>query len=117
MTIEIVARFLIGGALVSGFAVLGEMLRPKTFAGLFGAAPSVALASLTLAVVKEGRHYAAVEARSMMLGAAALVIYCAICVRLTTRPHPSLWIDTALAWSGWLTPAFAFWWLRFGGAS
>jgi hypothetical protein len=31
-------RFLIGGLFVSFFAVLGDSLKPKTFAGLFGAA-------------------------------------------------------------------------------
>ena len=43
---ELFIRFLIGGAVVSSFALLGEVFRPKTFAGLFGAAPSIALASL-----------------------------------------------------------------------
>jgi hypothetical protein len=44
--VEYVARFLIGGFVVSAFALLGDLLRPKSFAGLFGAAPSVALATL-----------------------------------------------------------------------
>ena len=48
---EYPARFLIGGLAVSVFALLGDMLRPKTFAGLFGAAPFVALATLGIAVV------------------------------------------------------------------
>ena len=43
---EYVVRFLIGGLAVSSFAILGDLLRPKSFAGLFGAAPSVALATL-----------------------------------------------------------------------
>jgi hypothetical protein len=38
-------RFLAGGIAVSAFATLGDSLRPKSFAGLFGAAPSIALAS------------------------------------------------------------------------
>jgi hypothetical protein len=53
---EYVARFLIGGVAVSLFAVLGDLLRPKSFAGLFGAAPSVALATLGVAL---GLHFAA----------------------------------------------------------
>ena len=40
---------LVGGIVVSVFAMLGDMLRPKSFAGLFGAAPSVALATLCIA--------------------------------------------------------------------
>jgi hypothetical protein len=43
---EYVVRFLLGGVVVSAFSMLGDMLRPKSFAGLFGAAPSVALATL-----------------------------------------------------------------------
>jgi hypothetical protein len=43
---EYVVRFLVGGIVVSAFSMLGDMLRPKSFAGLFGAAPSVALATL-----------------------------------------------------------------------
>src|SRR4051794_26826017 len=43
---EYVIRFFIGGLIVSIFAALGDIFRPKSFAGLFDAAPSVALATL-----------------------------------------------------------------------
>jgi hypothetical protein len=43
---EYVVRFLVGGVVVSAFAILGDILRPKSFAGLFAAAPSVALVTL-----------------------------------------------------------------------
>jgi hypothetical protein len=39
---ELILRFLIGGTVVSLFAVLGDVFRPKSFAGLFDCAPSVA---------------------------------------------------------------------------
>ena len=68
MSPELVIRFLAGGILVSVFAVLGDLLRPKSFAGVFGAAPSVALASLALAFISHDGDYAAVEARSMLAG-------------------------------------------------
>ena len=48
------ARFFIGGLIVSFFAVLAEMFRPKSFAGLFGAAPSIALATLGLTIASHG---------------------------------------------------------------
>ncbi len=51
---EIILRFLIGGAVVSAFALLGDLFKPKSFAGLFGAAPSVALATLGLTVTDMG---------------------------------------------------------------
>ena len=75
---ELALRFLIGGTVVSLFAVLGEMLRPKSFAGLFGAAPSIALATLGLAVHKHGNEYAALESQSMIWGAAAFFVYAAV---------------------------------------
>jgi hypothetical protein len=42
MGIQLLVRFLLGGLIVSIFATLGDALRPKGFAGLFGAAPSIA---------------------------------------------------------------------------
>ena len=45
-------RFLAGGIAVSTFAALGDSLRPKSFAGLFGAAPSIALATLLITLRK-----------------------------------------------------------------
>jgi hypothetical protein len=53
------------------FAALGDVLNPKSFAGLFGAAPSVALATLELTIAADGRLYAATEARSMIVDALA----------------------------------------------
>jgi hypothetical protein len=76
---QLIIRFLVGGAIVSAFALLGDLLHPKGFAGLFGAAPSVAVATLTLTVASEGPGYAAVEARSMIVGEVALVAYAAAC--------------------------------------
>jgi hypothetical protein len=53
--LEYLLRFAAGGVAVSAFAILGDMLRPKSFAGLFGAAPSIALATLAIAVAQKGR--------------------------------------------------------------
>lgn len=62
MTWQLVIRFLVGGAVVSGFAALGDVLKPKSFAGLFGAAPSVALATLGLTIEANGKNFAAEDA-------------------------------------------------------
>jgi hypothetical protein len=35
--LDYAVRFLAGGLIVSAFAILGDVLRPKSFAGLFGA--------------------------------------------------------------------------------
>jgi hypothetical protein len=72
---ELLWRFLIGGALVSVFALVGDVVRPKRFAGIFGAAPSVALATLALTVAKDGHRFAAIEARSMLLTSGGFVLY------------------------------------------
>src|SRR6266550_1254042 len=73
--LQILIRFLVGGAVVTAFAAMGDVLRPKSFAGLFGAAPSVALATLGLTIATEGASYAALEARSMMAAAIAFFVY------------------------------------------
>jgi len=75
---ELLARFVIGGLVVSLFAMLGDVFRPKSFAGLFGAAPSIALSTIGMTIARNGKDYAAIEARSMMLGALAFFLYAAI---------------------------------------
>jgi Protein of unknown function (DUF3147) len=85
--VELVERFLLGGLIISAFAVVGDILRPRGFAGLFGAAPSVALATLTLTVLTEGRQYAALEARSMIAGAIAFLAYALVCVYFMAKGH------------------------------
>lgn len=74
---DLIVRFFIGGLVVSLFSLISDLLKPKTFAGLFGAAPSIALATLALTVMKEGKQYAAIEGRSMILGAIGLLAYAA----------------------------------------
>jgi len=71
---ELVWRFLPGGAIVSAFALIGDVVRPKRFAGLFSAAPSVALATLAVTVVNDGPTYAAVEARSMIFSSVGFIL-------------------------------------------
>lgn len=66
---ELISRFLIGGLVVTLFAIIGDVLRPKSFAGLFGAAPSIALVTLGLTIARNGSQHAATESRSMILGA------------------------------------------------
>jgi hypothetical protein len=72
---EALTRFLIGGLVVSAFAMLGGLFKPTSFAGLFGAAPSVALATLALTISRNGKIYAGTECRSMIAGAASLCLY------------------------------------------
>lgn len=106
---ELLIRFLIGGAVVSVFALLGDVLKPKSFAGLFGAAPSVALATLGLAVAQHGRAYAATEARSMALGAIAFGLYACVVTRLLLGKKLPVLPITASTLLLWLGCALGFW--------
>ena len=71
---EYLVRFLAGGIVVSAFAMLADVLKPKSFAGLFGAAPCVALAALGVAIYGHGASYTTSQSFSMMVGAIALTI-------------------------------------------
>ena len=102
---DYVIRFLAGGILVSLFAVAGDVLRPKSFAGLFGAAPSVALATLILAFCRHGGGYASTEGRSMIIGAAALAVYSFLVCQLLMRLRYSALTATAMAIVAWLVIA------------
>jgi hypothetical protein len=107
---ELLLRFLIGGLAVSAFAVIGDLFKPKSFGGLFGAAPSVALATLALTIAKEGRSYAAIEARSMLAGAAALLVYALVVSRLLMRHRISAFAATVASLPVWFTTAFFAGW-------
>ena len=111
---EMIARFFLGGANVCIFAAVSKMLKPKSFAGLFGAAPTVALATLGLAYVTHGGGYAATEGRSMILGGAAFVTYAAVVSRTLMRSRVSAFIMTGAVWALWLSVAVGLWamWLR-----
>ncbi len=102
---DMMLRFLAGGIIVTGFSVLGEMLRPKRFAGLFGAAPSVALATLPLTLRSQSHLYAAIEARSMIAGAVAFLIY-ALCVsRILIKLKPSALLVASTLLTLWVAVA------------
>ena len=111
---QFLIRFLIGGAVVSAFAVLGDLFKPKSFAGLFGAAPSVALATLGLTLATEGVSYAAQEAFSMLAGALAFFVYASCVSRIMMRYHYKAWVVTTCCIPVWLAAAFGVWeiWLR-----
>lgn len=102
---DYVIRFLAGGVVVSLFAAAGDVLRPKSFAGLFGAAPSVALATLTLAFWKHGGGYVSTEGRSMILGAVALAVYSFFVCQLLMRIRCSALVATLAATAPWLVIA------------
>jgi uncharacterized membrane protein (GlpM family) len=91
---------LAGGLLVVAFALLSEGLEPKRFAGLFSAAPAVAIAALTIALLDKGSHEAHENTAGMIAGAVGIVAYAAAAVPLLRRMRASLAATAALgAWA------------------
>jgi urea transporter len=106
---ELLARFFIGGLVVSFFAVLAEVFRPKSFAGLFGAAPSVALATLAISLARHGRAYAAVEAKFMVFGALAFCGYALAVSWILRRYKPPALTATISLMPVWFAASFGLW--------
>lgn len=102
--LTIAAKTLCGGVLVLAFAALSETLKPKRFAGILAAAPSVAIAGLTVGAVAKGPADQALAAHSMVAGAVALAVYAAIATVTLRRFGPLkgasvagiAWVVTAL---------------------
>jgi len=114
---EYLIRFLIGGAVVTAFAMVADVLRPKSFAGLFGAAPSVALATLGLTIKHNGTQMASIEARSMILGAIAFLAYAAAVSWIMRRFRIGSLVSTVCLMPLWFLAAFSLVALLGGSAS
>ncbi|MGB6485043.1 MAG: DUF3147 family protein [Candidatus Acidiferrales bacterium] len=106
---ELIVRFLVGGATVRIFAMIGDLFKPKSFAGLFGAAPSIALATLGLTIVKEGPHYAAIEGKSMAAGAAAFFVFASLLSCLLMRTRWPVLRAASVSMVVWFVVAFGLW--------
>jgi uncharacterized membrane protein (GlpM family) len=92
---------LAGGALVCVFALLSQSLAPKRFAGLFSAAPAVALAGLAVVLVDKGAHTAHEQTLGMVAGGAGMIAYAAAVVPLLRRFGATVASATGLvAWVG-----------------
>lgn len=102
---ELALKFALGGAIVTLFAVVGEVWKPKTFSGIFGAAPSVALSTLVLAAVQRGPRTVVVQTRAMVFGGVAFVAYAIVLSMVVRRLHLPAWLEAGAAWSLWLAVA------------
>jgi uncharacterized membrane protein (GlpM family) len=113
---ELLIRFLIGGMVVCLFAALGDVVRPKSFAGIFGAAPSIALATVAITLHLQGADYAATEARSMMIGAFAMAVYAWVASRVLwgSLNAARVTLTTIIVW---FVIAFGGWFLLLERAS
>lgn len=109
MTGELLFRFFIGGAVVSIFAVIGELFEPKRFSGIFGAAPSVAIATLGLTFAQHGGPKVAAEGWWMVIGGVAMLIYAGLSAWLASNDKIPVWLAAAGAWIAWLAFVFVVW--------
>ena len=107
-------RFFAGAFLVSLFSCLGDVLRPKTFAGLFGAAPSIAIATLLITYVTKGATVVVTEARSMVIGGAAMAAYSFATCQLIKRYELTGLQATLVAALVWFGGAFGLAWVLLG---
>jgi uncharacterized membrane protein (GlpM family) len=82
---EVALKALFGGLFVVVFALISEVATPKRFAGIFSAAPSVALGSLAVTLVAKGTHDVETAAVGMAVGAFALLVYSAAAVPALRR--------------------------------
>lgn len=83
--VTLAVKAVIGGSLVVAFALFAEMTEPKRFSGVFGAAPAIALASLSVTLVADGAGKAHQAAIGMIAGAVAMVCYCLLASLLLGR--------------------------------
>jgi uncharacterized membrane protein (GlpM family) len=93
-----------GGLFVVLFALAGKAFQPKWFAGLFSAAPSVALANLLVVVVAKGHPDAVRNSIGMLFGAAGFVVFCVV-ARSALERFSAL-IASLLACLAWAVTAF-----------
>ena len=108
---QFLIRFIVGGAVVSLFAAFGDAVKPKSFAGLFAAAPSVAMATLGLTIMKEGKLFVATESRSMIFGAIALFLYATAAIRLMMKHKVDSARAAILALTAWMICAIGSWYV------
>lgn len=99
----LVVKGLVGGCLVVAFALISEALSPKRFAGLFSAAPAVALAGLAIALIDKTAHDAHQDAVGMLAGCAGMIAYAAAVIPLLRRTRASRAAASALI--AWIVPA------------
>src|SRR5438309_11107116 len=89
----------VGGLVVVGFSLIGQAGHPQRFAGIFAAAPSVALASLAMTVVVRRPKASVPHAQGMLIGSAGMLAYCLASLLLISPLHALG--GSLLAWVVW----------------
>jgi hypothetical protein len=102
-------RFVVDGLVVAAFAVVGDVLKPKRFAGIFGAAPAVALGTLGLTYMEKGAHDVATMGTSMMAGAVGFLVYSVVVSFAMERLALPGWLLAGGSWLIWLAVSLVIW--------
>lgn len=114
-TIAVMAlRAAAGGTLVVVFSLIAEVVKPKAFAGLFAAAPSVAVASLGITAAVQGVRHAAVDSTGMVLGAVGMAACCLTAAAVI--PRVGALKGSVAAWAAWFVAGLGLYWAVFVGA-
>ncbi len=105
--VTILLKGLAGGVLVVLFALLGEVIRPRSLAGLTSGAPSVAAAGLVVTLLSSGVMMAWNLALGMIAGAVSLVAWCLVGADAVKRFGG---LKGSLATTAvWFATAFSLW--------
>jgi hypothetical protein len=103
----ILLKGVVGGILVVLFAFLGEVIRPRSLAGITSGAPSIAAAGLAVTLLTSGVTMAWDLSLGMIAGAAALVSWCLVGVDAVKRFGGLK--GSLAATVVWFVVAFALW--------
>ena len=103
----ILLKGFVGGILVVLFAFLGEVVRPRSLAGVTSGAPSVAAAGLLVTLLTSGVAMAWNLSLGMIAGAVALTTWCLVGVDAVKRFGGLK--GSLAATAVWFTVAFALW--------
>ena len=95
-------------------SVLRDIFRPKRLAGIFAAAPTIALASCCLTAYKHGDAFVSTEARSMVAGGLAFFVYACFVSFVLMRYRPRSLVAAGSLAPIWFIISAALWalWLR-----
>lgn len=97
----LLVKALVGGAGVVAFTALARITRPQRLAGVFCAAPSVAVGSLAVVVLTASAHEGRIAAQGMVAGSLALFGAClvgAMVARSANGSALSISVATCAAW-------------------
>ena len=96
MIIDLLLRCLIGGVIVCAFSAVSEVIKPQSYAGIFGAAP-----------LRCPRHQAGIDALGAAVGAVGLLAFALLIWLLA--PRVPAWLVIALAAVLWLVASTLLW--------